>query len=112
MRTIYHILLPHEFQHHKEDFYRAKSLSIEGFIHCSNAGQVERVANLFYAEARELTVLRILVDRLTSPVRDEDPGTGELFPHVYGPIDRAAITGTEALQRDTAGRWSFANTAL
>lgn len=60
---------------------------------------------MFYAAEPELLLLCIDPGRLTSPVRDEDPGTGELFPHVYGPIDRPAIRAVHPMRRDDAGRW-------
>jgi uncharacterized protein (DUF952 family) len=30
---------------------------------------------------------------------------GELFPHVYGPIDRGAIVAIRQLARDAGGKW-------
>jgi uncharacterized protein (DUF952 family) len=38
-------------------------------------------------------------------VQAEDPGTGELFPHVYGPIEREAIVAIHRLQRGPDQRW-------
>jgi uncharacterized protein (DUF952 family) len=35
-------------------------------------------------------------------------GTGERFPHVYGPIAREAIVEVGALRRDHQSRWEFA----
>ncbi len=105
MRLIYHIVDKHALDPASADEFRAESLVTEGFIHCSNRDQVARVANLFYADYAELLVLCIDKDRLTSPVRDENPGTGELFPHVYGPINRDAIVEMGFLTRDSAGRW-------
>ena len=52
-------------------------------------------------------VLRVEVDRLTSPLRDEDPGCGQLFPHIYGPINRDAVVGVETLTRRSDGQWEY-----
>jgi uncharacterized protein (DUF952 family) len=106
MRRIFHLLQPDEW-HGNDPAYRAPTLAVEGFAHCSNAEQVEPVANLFYPAVKELTALEIETDRLSSPVRDEDAGTGELFPHVYGPIDRAAVVAVHPLTRAADGRWRF-----
>jgi uncharacterized protein (DUF952 family) len=106
MRRIYHIV-PRAIWEQTTGPYRADSLASEGFIHCSNENQVARVANLFYADHDDLLVLCIDAGRLTSPVRDEDPGAGELFPHVYGPIDREAIIEVRALERGPNRRWEF-----
>ena len=105
MRLIYHIIDKKAWDPASADEFRTDSLATEGFIHCSNRDQVARVANLFYADQTELLVLCIDADRLTSSVRDEDPGTGDLFPHVYGPINREAIVAVDSLTRDPAGRW-------
>ena len=107
MRWIYHLVPPSIWSAAGSGPYRAASLQTEGFIHCSNEDQVARIANLFYAKQAELLVLGIDADRLAHPVLDEDAGTGERFPHVYGPIDREAVVSVRPLQRDAEGRWVF-----
>lgn len=107
MRTIYHIVPADQWDNSATEPYRAASLATEGFIHCSYRDQLARVANRFYADRTELLVLGLQVEALSSPVRDEDAGNGECFPHVYGPINREAIILTEPLRRDTGGRWVF-----
>jgi uncharacterized protein (DUF952 family) len=107
MRHIYHIVPKSVWEQAPAGPYRAASLATEGFIHCSSRGQVAWVANQFYADQDELLLLGIDVDRLSSPVRDEDPGIGEHFPHVYGPIDRAAVVEVLPLERGPDGRWVF-----
>jgi uncharacterized protein (DUF952 family) len=64
-----------------------------GFIHCSKAGQILRVANLVFAGQHGLVLLEIDPGRLTSLLRWE-PGADlatELFPHIYGPINLDAV---------------------
>jgi uncharacterized protein (DUF952 family) len=106
MRLLYHIVPRAEWEQTSGP-YRAASLNSEGFIHCSNRDQVARVANLYYADHADLFVLCIHAERLTSTVRDEDVGSGEPFPHVYGPIDRAAIVEVKELKRGPDGLWQF-----
>jgi uncharacterized protein (DUF952 family) len=107
MRWIYHLTTPTAWEQTGDRPYRAPSLDTEGFIHCSNHAQVARVANLFYADQPEMLVLCIEADLLDSPLRDEDPGINELFPHVYGALNRAAISEVRRLERDAEGKWSF-----
>lgn len=107
MRMIYHVVANPARGRTLTEVYSTDSLAKEGFIHCSNHDQVIRVANQFYGQEQALLILCINVDRLTSPVRDEDGGTGELFPHVYGPIDRVAIVEERALRRDKDGLWEW-----
>jgi glutathione S-transferase len=106
MKTLYHIVEPSAWTRAGAE-YRPDSLTTEGFVHCSYAGQVARVANLFYRDAAQLALLVIDPARLTAAVRDEDPGTGELFPHVYGPIERQAVIEVLTLERDADGNWQF-----
>lgn len=107
MRTIYHLVPRHVWEQDPEQPYRAESLASEGFIHCSFAEQVARSANRFYADAAELLLLHIDADRLSSPLREEASGTGEIFPHIHGPLPRDAVVRVEPLARGPDGRWQF-----
>jgi uncharacterized protein (DUF952 family) len=76
--------------------YRAPSLELEGFIHCSTHAQVVVTANTYFRGRTDLVLLCIDEARLTAPVRYESPAapdarTGQLFPHVYGPIAVDAV---------------------
>ena len=73
--------------------YAADSLAGQGFIHCSKASQILRVANSFYAGQHGLVLLVIDPARLTSELRWE-PGVDiaiQLFPHIYGTINLDAV---------------------
>ena len=77
---------------------RGRTLAEEGFIHCSFAEQVAATASRFYADVDDAVVLRIDPSRLTSRVEVEDLlGTGERFPHVYGPIAVTAVVDVQPL---------------
>jgi uncharacterized protein (DUF952 family) len=41
------------------------------------------------------------LDRVGSPWRYDDPG--KPYPHIYGPIDPAAIVGTVSVRRNAEG---------
>ena len=67
--------------------YKAASLNSEGFIHCSYANQVCRVANFLFKGNADLVLLEIDKTRLDCDVVDEDLyESGELFPHIYGEL--------------------------
>lgn len=88
---MYHIVLPEVWDAFDIHIYRAASLETEGFIHCSFADQLDGVVKRYYSGADEIVVLEIETDRLMSRVVNE-PSTGnEIFPHIYGPINRDAI---------------------
>lgn len=77
------------------------SLAEEGFIHASRGDQWQGVRERFYADVAEpLVLLTIDPALLTAPVVEESPpGTSETFPHIYGPIDVAAVVGTIPLDK-------------
>lgn len=81
--------------------YRVSTLGLDlddvGFIHCSQAGQVDGVHERFYGTVTEpIVLLTIDTDRLTSPWQlDDVPGQDQPFPHVYGPVDVDAVVSAE-----------------
>jgi uncharacterized protein (DUF952 family) len=64
-----------------------------GFVHCSSRTQAGNTALRFFADEPELVVLAIDTEMLGDAVRWESASGGELFPHVYGPLPRAAVVG-------------------
>lgn len=97
-----------------EQPYLPAEFDADGFIHCTaGADLMLRVANRFYREAPgDFVVLEIDPAKLTSPLRWEDPSdplpSGEPalapeFPHIYGPIDRAAVVAVHAVRREPDG---------
>ncbi len=77
----------------------------DGFIHCSEAGQVEAVANAHFAGAASLLALEIDESLLPAPPRREDLyGLGEDYPHIYGPLPRGAVARAVPLLRGGDGR--------
>jgi uncharacterized protein (DUF952 family) len=82
--------------------FRAASLADEGFIHLTHhMADLVDVANTFYrSEAGPHVVLTVALRWLTSPWRYDGD---ERFPHVYGPLDRAAVTEVRPIDRDADG---------
>jgi uncharacterized protein (DUF952 family) len=73
------------------------SLADVGYIHCSQAEQVDSVHQRFYTEVTEpLVLLTIDTDRLSAPWQlDDVPGQALPFPHVYGPLNVDAVVSAE-----------------
>ncbi len=71
--------------------YRAASLEMEGFIHCSNPEQVLEVANRYYRGVPDLVLLWIEPGSVTAPVRWENNEGSEKYPHIYGGINMDAV---------------------
>ena len=114
---IYHITSPTAWNEARErGDYRAESLETEGFIHCSTETQVVPVAEKFYAGLSGLLLLVIEPARLTADLKWEPPsgGTpppgvpeGDLFPHVYGPINLDAVVQVLDMQSNPDGKYSL-----
>ena len=80
--------------------YRAPSLADEGFIHASgDEAQMLRVAARLFAGRTDLLALDVDTARLPedSPVIREPSRSGEMYPHVYGPINPTAVVRVRAL---------------
>lgn len=92
---IYHIVLPDVWEEFDSDLYRAASLETEGFIHCSFLEQLDGVVGRYYKDEDEIVVLTIDPDQLMSRVVNEPSTNDEIYPHIYGPINRAAIVGVQ-----------------
>ncbi|MCL3862581.1 DUF952 domain-containing protein [Actinotalea sp. K2] len=90
---------------------RGASLHDVGFIHASYVHQLAAVAELVYAgDDTELCVLVLDPGALRAHgtrVVDEDGGEGELYPHVYGPIDPSCVTEVRPAWFDAEGRFRF-----
>jgi uncharacterized protein (DUF952 family) len=90
--------------------YAASSLETEGFIHCSDARQVERSLNRFFRGEREVVVLTIDPDRLVNELKYE-PADSDSFPHLYGELNLEAVTATEELFPAPDGSFNFGTAA-
>ena len=103
--SIYHLAEPEHWEAAQasgtyEQSTLGRTLEQEGFIHCSSAQQWPVVRRAFYAAyPNPLVLLEIDESRLSSPLVREvgNPQTGEEFPHVYGPINTAAVVGQTEL---------------
>ncbi len=94
--TIYHIVLPDVWAAFDGDLYEHASLASEGFIHCSFAEQIDGVLQRYYSDAESVVVLEIDTEKLTSELVNEPSTNGQIYPHIYGPINRdAVITATD-----------------
>jgi uncharacterized protein (DUF952 family) len=112
--TIFHIALEQDWlAARSNDAYRGstkgRTLDEEGFIHCSDAHQVDRIADVMYGDVRDpLVVLSIATELLDAEARYENlDGGEELFPHIYGQLPVSAVTAVTPLTRDKAGSYAF-----
>lgn len=102
MNIIYHIVAVSSWEHQAESQqYVHASLEQEGFIHASRAAQIAGVLDRYYVGVNDLLKLTIDTDLLdtTSTLKEElADSIGEIFPHIYGPINKSAIISIEKVR--------------
>ena len=102
----------------KSGAYHADSLSTEGFIHCSRSSQIVDVANTFYHGQHGLVLLVIDPSKLKAELKWEPPAEpepshareGDLFPHIYGPLNLDAVIKVLKFEPGADGTFSLPET--
>lgn len=125
-QPIYH-LVPASYYHTQPQDrpYQPETFTEEGFIHCTAGTEMlTQVANRYFNTwMEELLVLEINPQNLAVPLKFEppippagqplnskmgsSPNHDVLFPHIYGPLNREAITRCFTMQRDETGQWQM-----
>ncbi len=74
-------------------YYESETLDQEGFIHCcATDAQVEGVLQRYFVGQKELILLHIDPTKLIAALKYELATNDELFPHIYGAINKEAIS--------------------
>ncbi|GAA4707015.1 DUF952 domain-containing protein [Brevibacillus fulvus] len=109
MSTIY-CLVPSEYwqQFAERRDYVPRDYDEEGFIHATKGEDlVERVANRVYPDfEQELLLLVIDESQVTAPILYERAKDGLLYPHIYGHLNKEAISDIRKM-RKAAGAWQI-----
>jgi uncharacterized protein (DUF952 family) len=78
----------------------------DGFIHFSLAHQLEGTLTKYFAGRDDLRLIRFDPVALGPLLRYEASRNGDLFPHLYGPLDtRLALAVTPIVWADGRPRW-------
>jgi uncharacterized protein (DUF952 family) len=85
--------------------YRGETLESEGFIHASTPAQIVATANRYYRGRTDLILLSIDPARVGAEIRWEAAANGELYPHIYGPLNVDAVVRVRDFQPGEAGRF-------
>lgn len=95
MAAIFHVIRKCELDLLLEDYYKPKSLTVDGFIHCSKAEQLEEVLNRLLKNEKKLTIIKINVEKTKPEIKFESPIEAPhskiYYPHIYGPLNNDAI---------------------
>ncbi len=105
MNIIYH-LVNAGYWHSCDEVipYVPGDFDAEGFIHCTRGlDLMVQVANTYYQDVPgEFFLLVIDESRVTAEIKYENG-----FPHIYGPLNRDAITTIQPMPRQTGGRFEL-----
>jgi uncharacterized protein (DUF952 family) len=85
--------------------YIPRDYEQEGFIHATKGNDLLiKVANRVYKDfTEELLLLIIDENNITSDVKYEQAKDGNLYPHIYGPLNTNAITEIRLMKRTENG---------
>ena len=75
----------------------------DGFIHFSTAAQAPETARRHFAGQAGLVVLEVEADDLGAALKWEPSRGGDLFPHLYGPLDPALVRSEAEAPLDAGG---------
>lgn len=95
--ALHHLATPDQWaQYQRDGAIAPASLETEGFVHCSWGRQVPGTVAKHFAGVGDLMALVLDPAKLgdVSLVEEDSYGSGQAFPHVYGPIPLEAVTGS------------------
>ena len=79
----------------------------DGFLHFSTADQIGESARRHRAGQAGLLLIAVESARLGPRLKWEKSRGGDLFPHLYGPLDPAEVTSTHPLPLGPDGEHIF-----
>lgn len=75
----------------------------DGYIHLSTAEQAPETLRLHFRGRDDLMILQLESDELGEALKWEEARGGQLFPHLYGPLDVGKVRKCELLPLDPDG---------
>lgn len=79
----------------------------DGFIHLSAADQVRETAAKHFGGQPDLLLVGVATEKLGDALKWEVSRGGALFPHLYGPLDLAAVEWVKDLPLGSEGAHVF-----
>lgn len=87
---VFKLLLPDEMRRFREEGVMAGTDAdrADGFIHLSTAEHLQATARRHYGQVEHMWILRFDEAELGAALAWEPSRGGELFPHLYGPLNK------------------------
>lgn len=82
----------------KSENYAPSAYEKEGFIHACHRAQLEGVYRRYFAGRQDSFLLQLDESKLKAKVIEEPSTGGELYPHIYGLINKEAIIVAESFR--------------
>ena len=86
--------------------YYPPGFDTEGFIHCCMRSQLEKVLDDHFITLNNVLLLVIEPSLIAADIRYEQASNGEVYPHIYGPIEPTAVTQLFSATR-VHGTWQL-----
>ncbi len=78
----------------------------DGFLHFSTGSQLAETLRLYYAGQDNLVLVAVDETALGAALKYEHaPSRNEDFPHLFGPLPRAAVRWVKPIARDANGNF-------
>jgi uncharacterized protein (DUF952 family) len=98
---IFHITTPEYWEKWAElNHFEPPTFQVEGFIHNCTESQIDGVLERYFDGVNQIVLLHVDTELLESPLEWEIGTNDELFPHIYGSLNKTAVVGVEVLIRD------------
>jgi uncharacterized protein (DUF952 family) len=96
---VHHLATFADWEKRSSGHYEPAGLADEGFIHLCTREQLAGVVERYYQDRDDLMLLTVRTDRLDARLVWEDTtGSGERFPHLYGPMALVAVLSAAPLE--------------
>lgn len=79
----------------------------DGYIHFSTEAQVGETASRHFAGETDLVLVAVDSKKIESELKWEAARSGDLFPHLYEPLDLSAVLWAKPLPLGADGRHQF-----
>jgi uncharacterized protein (DUF952 family) len=79
----------------------------DGYIHFSTAAQAQETAAKHFAGHKDLILVAVETDKLGAQLQWEPSRGGQLFPHLYGPLQLDFVTWAKPIPQRPNGAHDF-----